>query len=62
VEVLGIDPGQVKEIRVLDMNGKEVQKTEGSRRFAVSGIPAATYIVRVVTLENKAHYLKLVKQ
>jgi hypothetical protein len=62
VEVLGIDPGQVKEIRVLDMNGKEVQKTEGSHRFAVSGIPAATYIVRVVTMENKAHYLKLVKQ
>lgn len=62
VRVLGIDSKNIKEIMVLDMNGKQVQKTNNNYIFHVGNMPAGTYIIRIITTENKTHYLKLVKQ
>lgn len=62
VTILGTNPENIKEVMILDMNGRQVQETKKNHRFNVASIPTATYIVRIITTENKVHYLKLIKQ
>ncbi len=62
VTVMGIEPESVSEILVLTMEGRQVSSFSSTHRFNVSGLAPSTYIVRIITKDNRVHYLKLVKQ
>ncbi|MBO7646482.1 MAG: T9SS type A sorting domain-containing protein [Bacteroidales bacterium] len=62
VTVMGVDPGEVVEITVLTMEGRQVAVYRNDHRFNVSRLAKANYIVRVVTTGKRVHYLKMVKQ
>lgn len=62
VTVMGIAPENVSEILVLTMEGRQVSSFNSTHRFNVSSLAPSTYIVRVITKDNRVHYLKLVRQ
>ena len=62
VTVMGIEPENVSEILVLTMEGRQVSSFNSTHRFNVSSLAPSTYIVRVITKDNRVHYLKLVRQ
>ena len=65
VQVMGA-AGEVSEVLVLDMKGRQVAYIEHTDRFDVSGLPSGTYIIRVRTRSSEdteqITYLKLVKE
>ncbi|MBQ7710898.1 MAG: T9SS type A sorting domain-containing protein [Bacteroidales bacterium] len=65
VQVMGA-AGEVSEVLVLDMKGRQVAKFEHTDRFDISGLPSGAYIVRLRTRSgedaNDITYLKLVKE
>ena len=65
VQVMGAG-GEVSEVLVLDMKGRQVAYIEHTDRFDVSGLPSGTYIIRVRTRSSEdteqITYLKLVKE
>jgi hypothetical protein len=44
-----IHGAQIKQVRMLDINGRQVLKAEGHGRFDVSTLPSGVYFVEVET-------------
>lgn len=64
VEVAGT-AGQVEEVVVMDMYGRQTARFEGSATFDVSGLPSGSYIVRIKAADAtgaKVYYRKLIKK
>ena len=53
---------EIREITILDMQGKELKSFYNTDEFNISFLKNGTYIVRIFDSENKVHYQKLVKQ
>ena len=57
--------GAVKEVAVMDMNGRRIAVFAETATFSVEGLPSGAYIVRVRTAgegEEKVTYHKLIKK
>ena len=53
---------EIREITILDLQGKELKSFYNTEKFNISFLKNGTYIVRILDSENKVHYQKLVKQ
>ena len=58
--------GQVEEVKVMDMHGRQMARFFDTGRFDISHLATGVYIVRVVTRNSEGntnvHYLKLTKK
>ena len=61
VSVEGIKKDNISELLLLDMNGKSIIKVQSSNTLDIQNISKGTYILRVISNNNKVYYLKLVK-
>ena len=64
VEVTGAE-GQVTEVLVMDMYGRQAARLEGTGTFDVRGLPSGSYIVRIKAVGptgTKVYYRKLIKK
>ncbi len=52
----------IREITILDLQGKELKSFYNTEKFNISFLKNGTYIIRIKDNENKVHYQKLVKQ
>jgi hypothetical protein len=54
----------VKQVRVMDVLGKEVMSEENlsSNMVNIANLPAGMYVVRVLSQSGKTHLTKLVKE
>jgi len=62
VMVMGIDAAMITHITVLTMNLKQAAIYENTNQFGVTDLAQGIYIVRVITKDHQAKYLKLIKQ
>ena len=53
---------EIREITILDLQGKELKSFYNTEKFNISFLKNGTYIVRILDSENKVHYQKLIKQ
>ena len=52
----------IREITILDLQGKELKTFYNTEKFNISFLKNGTYIIRIKDSENKVHYQKLIKQ
>ena len=52
---------EIREITIIDLQGKELKSFYSTEKFNISFLKNGTYIVRIFDSENKVHYQKLVK-
>ena len=52
----------IREITILDLQGKELKSFYNTDKFNISFLKNGTYIVRIFDSENKVYYQKLIKQ
>jgi hypothetical protein len=60
--VIGIAEKNIAELKLLNMNGKEVKTETHRANMNIGDIAPAVYIVRVIDTGGKVYYLKLIKQ
>lgn len=53
---------EIREITILDMQGKELKSFYNTDKFNISFLKNGTYIIRIKDSGNKVHYQKLIKQ
>ena len=53
---------EIREITILDLQGKELKTFYNTEKFNISFLKNGTYIVRIFDSGNKVHYQKLIKQ
>ena len=53
---------EIREITILDLQGKELKSFYNTEKFNISFLKNGTYIVRIFDSGNKVHYQKLIKQ
>ena len=53
---------EIREITILDLQGKELKTFYNTEKFNISFLKNGTYIIRILDSENKVHYQKLIKQ
>ena len=61
-EVIVKGANEIREITILDMQGKELKSFYNTDKFNISFLKNGTYIIRIKDSENKVHYQKLIKQ
>ncbi len=52
----------IREITILDLQGKELKSFYNTEKFNISFLKNGTYIVRILDSGNKVYYQKLIKQ
>ena len=53
---------EIREITILNLQGKELKSFYNTEKFNISFLKNGTYIVRIFDSENNVHYQKLIKQ
>ena len=53
---------EIREITIIDLQGKELKSFYNTEKFNISFLKNGTYIVRILDSGNKVHYQKLIKQ
>ena len=53
---------EIREITIMDLQGKELKSFYNTEKFNISFLKKGTYIVRIFDSGNKVHYQKLIKQ
>lgn len=61
VNIKGIEKDNIAEILLLDINGKNIKKANATNTLDIKNISKGNYIIRVISIENKVYYLKLIK-
>ena len=53
---------EIREITIMDLQGKELKSSYNTDKFNISFLQNGTYIIRIKDDENNVHYQKLIKQ
>ncbi len=61
VKVEGIDQKEISELLLIDIQGKNIKKVQNTNTININNLLKGTYIIRIISNDNKVYYLKMIK-